>query len=79
MQMGDHPRDACLYALQYIADKTKAKRLLDGHGRPSFNVIFYALRKDGAHAAACFRGARDYAVATPTGARHLLCDTLYDD
>ena len=79
MQMGDHPRDACLYALQHIADKTKAERLLDDRGRPSFNVVFYALRKDGEHAAACFRGRRDYAVATAAGAKLRRCDTLYDD
>ncbi|MCB9838301.1 MAG: N(4)-(beta-N-acetylglucosaminyl)-L-asparaginase [Phycisphaeraceae bacterium] len=78
MEQGDHPTDACIYALELIARKTSAPRLLDGQGRPNFNVCFYAVSKDGQFGAACFRGERDFAVATSAGARLERCATLYD-
>jgi len=78
MEMGDDPTDACLYALKHIADKTKAKRLLNDRGEPNFNVCFYAVRKDGAYGGACMRGIREYAVADAKGARLERCAALYD-
>lgn len=79
MEAGDHPRDACLYALQKIADRTKVKRLLDDRGRPNFNVVFYAVRKDGRFGSACMRGTREFAIADSTGVRLEKCATLFDD
>jgi len=78
MEQGDSPEDACLYALQHIADKTKAKRLLNDKGEPNFNVVFYAVRKDGAYGSACMRGQRDFAIADTQGARLERCAALYD-
>ena len=78
MEMGDSPEDACLYALKHIADKTKAKRLLNAKREPNFNVVFYAVRKDGAYGSACMRGQRDFAIATSQGARLERCAALYD-
>ncbi len=79
MDAGDHPQDACLYALQKIADCTKVQRLLDERGRPNFNVVFYAVRKDGQFGSACMRGVREFAIADSTGVRLEKCATLFDD
>ncbi len=47
MGRGATPTEACLTVLKQIADRTRAKRLLDGRGRPTFNITLYALRADG--------------------------------
>ena len=78
MAQGDHPTDACLYALQMIADKTTSPRLLERRGRPNFSVVFYAVRKDGAYGSACMRGRREFALADTQGARLLECPALLD-
>ncbi len=49
MRNGKSPEEACLEALKRIADRTE-KRLRDASGRPSFDLKFYALAKDGRHA-----------------------------
>lgn len=79
MRQGDHPTDACLYALRMIADKTTSPRLLEGRGRPNFSVLFYAVRKDGAYGSACMRGEREFAVADAGGARLERCARLLDE
>src|SRR6185369_6904551 len=43
---GVAPAEACLKVLQWIADHTRQKYLLDDKGRPNFDVTMYALRKD---------------------------------
>lgn len=78
MDAGDHPTDACLYALLKIADKTKAPRLLNEKGRPNFNVIFYAVRKDGAYGSAAMYEGREFAVADARGDRTESCAWLYE-
>lgn len=78
MELGDAPKDACLYALQYIADKTKSKRLLNEKNQPNFNVVFYAINKDGHFASACMHGIRDFAIADAKGARLERATPLYD-
>jgi hypothetical protein len=46
--------------------------------RPNFNVVMYALRKDGVHgSAAMFPGAR-YAVADGHGSRLEPCAALFE-
>jgi N4-(beta-N-acetylglucosaminyl)-L-asparaginase len=52
MGRGLTPTEACLTVAKRMADKTKEKRLLDGKGRPNFNVTLYATRKDGAYGCA---------------------------
>ncbi len=70
MDAGDHPIDACLYALTKIADYTKPARLLDDRGRPNFQVLFYAVRKDGAYGSASMWSGGRFAVAgAGSGAR----------
>lgn len=63
MDSGDHPTDACLHALKKIVDSTKPARLLDDRGRPNFQVVFYALRKDGAYGSASMWSGGRFAVA----------------
>jgi N4-(beta-N-acetylglucosaminyl)-L-asparaginase len=72
MRLGQSPEEACLSALERVVETTE-DRLLDDHGRPRFNIEFYALHKSGE-----FGGARMYglsegepmlAVADPDGAR----------
>jgi N4-(beta-N-acetylglucosaminyl)-L-asparaginase len=41
MARGLAPTEACLKALQWIADHTRQKYLLDDKGRPNFEVTFY--------------------------------------
>jgi len=79
MESGMEPSEACVHVLRGIAKKSRLqKRLADNDGRPKFNVIMYALRKDGVHgSAAMFLGAK-YAVADGKGSRKLACASLYD-
>ncbi len=79
MAAGDHPTDACLHALRQIAERTRAKRLLNEKGEPSFNVVYYAVRKDGAFGSACMRSGRQYAICTPAGAELRECAALFED
>ena len=69
MEAGLSPTEACLAVAKRMVDRTKEKRLLDGNGRPAFNVTFYAVRKDGAHgSASVWKGSR-YAVSDGVGNR----------
>jgi len=72
MRMGDHPRDACLFACKRIAEQTKMKRLLDDRGRPRFNVNFYALNVQGAHGGASIWSGASYAVNDGQGESRLM-------
>ncbi|MDX2017285.1 MAG: isoaspartyl peptidase/L-asparaginase [Planctomycetota bacterium] len=47
MARGMDPTEACVDTLRRIASRTRERRLLDAHGRPTFNVTLYALRADG--------------------------------
>ncbi len=79
MGLGLSPTDACLRVLKSIVSNSKRqKRLMRDAERPNFNVILYALRKDGAYgSAAMFPGAR-FAVADGSGARLEDCASLFD-
>ncbi len=79
MRQGQSPQDACLAACKRIAAQTKMKRLLDARGRPSFNVTFYALTRDGRHGAAAIRAGARYAVNTgETQSRLVDAASLYE-
>ena len=79
MAAGLTPTEACLKTLQWIADHTRQKYLLDDKGRPNFEVVMYALRKDGAYGSACFRPGRKYAIHDGTEAREEKCAALYGE
>lgn len=78
MGMGMEPTQACLHVLKKIVSNSKRqKRLMQDAERPNFNVVLYALRKDGVHgSAAMFPGAK-YAVADAGGARLEGCASLF--
>ncbi len=71
MEEGREAQEACLAVLRRIAARTRESRLLDGQGRPSFNVTLYALRKDGALGAASMHAG--YTFIAQRGDR---CDLL---
>ncbi len=59
MRTGMSPTDACLEALRRIVTFTVEPRLRDEQGRPSFNVNYYAVNKNGDWGgAAIWSGAR---------------------
>ncbi len=63
MAQGYSPEEACLKALEKIAQKTKLQpHLLDSDGLPRFNLNFYALNKKGEYGAACMWSGAYYAV-----------------
>lgn len=59
---GMEPLEAILDVLKRLCDQTKSPRLLEKPGRPNFTLQFYALRKDGAFAAANLYKGGTYAV-----------------
>lgn len=76
MRQGVAPEQACLKTLERVVAMTEP-RLLDAHGRPRFNLQFYALARDGRFGAATmYEGAR-FAVADERGARRVECAYLY--
>jgi len=78
MRLGRSATEAALAACGRIARRTKSKRLLDGKGRPNFNVKIYCLRKDGTHGAAGLWSGGQYAVRDAEGARLLPAAHLFE-
>ncbi len=78
MADGQSPTQACLSVLKWIADHTKRPSLLNGRGEPDFQVVMYALRKDGVYGAASMRKGRKFAVAEGGEVRTEACPYLYD-
>ncbi len=63
MSMGLSPEEACLKALEKIADKSKRlPHLLDNEGHPRFGLSFYAINKKGEYGAASMRSDARFAV-----------------
>ncbi len=68
MRQGMSPEAALVKVIERVIAMTEP-RLLDGRGRPYFDLDFYALSKDGrAAGASAYQGGR-YAVADAAGAR----------
>jgi len=78
MAAGRSPTEACLETLKYIADRTKAPRLLDEKGRPIFNVTLYALRADGVYGSAAMHAGYEFVVMDDKGARREKCAALFE-
>jgi N4-(beta-N-acetylglucosaminyl)-L-asparaginase len=75
MRQGLAPREACLKTLERVVAMTEP-RLLDEQRRPTFNLNFYALAKDGRYgSAALYEGSR-FAVADSAGVRVEECAYL---
>jgi len=80
MARGLSPTEACLEVLRTIVRNSKRqKRLMRDAERPNFNVVMYALRKDGAHGSAAMFPGRSYTVADGQGTRSLPCAALFED
>lgn len=62
MRRGTSPADACLEGLERIVRATKLPSLLDGAGRPSFDVKLYAVDRAGRVGAAAIWSGATYAV-----------------
>ena len=68
MRQGMAPEAAPLKVLERVVAMTE-KRLLDANGRPTFDLEFYAVAKDGRHAGATLYSGGRYAVCDAQGAR----------
>ncbi|HEU4643058.1 MAG TPA: N(4)-(beta-N-acetylglucosaminyl)-L-asparaginase [Gemmatimonadaceae bacterium] len=76
MRAGMSPEQACLATLKRVVAMTEP-RLLHEHGRPRFDLQYYAVSKDGRYGgAALYEGSR-FAVADAKGARLEPCAFLY--
>ena len=78
MRHGMHPKDAVRDVLQRIVRQTVDPRLRNDRGLPDFEVVLYALRRDGTHAAGAIYAGRNYAVDDGEGNRHADCVYLYE-
>jgi N4-(beta-N-acetylglucosaminyl)-L-asparaginase len=78
LRSGMSPVEAGLEALRRVAQHTTEPRLLDGEGRPNFNLKLYVLAKDGTYACVSLRGAGHFAVTDDRGTRLEKCSALYD-
>ena len=68
MRQGLAPREACLKTLERVVAMTEP-RLLDRQGRPTFNLNFYAVAKDGRYGSASIYEGAQFAVADSSGVR----------
>jgi N4-(beta-N-acetylglucosaminyl)-L-asparaginase len=76
MRQGLAPQEALLRTLRRVVDMTEA-RLLDANGRPTFDLEFYAVAKDGRYAGARLYSGGSFAVCDERGARTEECAFLY--
>jgi N4-(beta-N-acetylglucosaminyl)-L-asparaginase len=79
LRRGRDPKDATIEACKRIVATNRNPRLRDSKGRPSFNVKFYCLAKDGRHAGASLWAGAKMAVHDGENARLIECASLYDD
>ena len=77
MEDGLEPTEACLAVLKRIADRTRRPYLLDSAGKPNFQVVFYALRKDGAYGSASLLPGGTFAVHTASTSQVLRSTPLF--
>jgi N4-(beta-N-acetylglucosaminyl)-L-asparaginase len=70
LRRGMHPKDAGLEGLRRIQANTVEKRLLNGRGRPAFNIRFFVLNARGEYAGVSLYAAEEttYGVCTENGA-----------
>ncbi len=79
MDDGLEPEEACLKVCKWIADHTKRRALLNDRGEPNYQVVMYALRKDGVYGAASLRKGGTYSVHDGGGARKVACRYLFGE
>jgi N4-(beta-N-acetylglucosaminyl)-L-asparaginase len=62
MRTGMSPLEACRYALERIIETTTEPHLLREDGHPKFDVVFYAVAKDGRYGSASMWSGAKFAV-----------------
>ncbi len=79
MRGGLSPQDACLAVMQRIADHTRDPRLLRDDARPNFQVVLYAVGKDGRFGSASMwtHGDDRRTFAVHANGRNRLEETAY--
>lgn len=77
MRHGVAPLHAGLEVARRIVLKT-VPRLLGPDGRPSFDLKFYLLGKDGTHAGVSLFGPAKFAITDAKGTRHEECEFLFE-
>jgi N4-(beta-N-acetylglucosaminyl)-L-asparaginase len=77
MRVGISPRDAGLEVMRRVVTHTEP-RLKDKAGRPSFNLKFYLLSKDGSHAGIAMWAPARLSITDAAGTRQEPCIGLYE-
>lgn len=82
MRNGMAPKDAGMTALKRVVANTVEKRLLNGQGRPNFNVVYYILNVKGEHAGVSLYESEDkplkYALCTEEGPRTVAAEPMFE-
>jgi N4-(beta-N-acetylglucosaminyl)-L-asparaginase len=79
LRRGAHPKDALVATTkQLVETTTRDPRFRDDRGRPTFNVVFYLLTKDGKYAAASITGPASLMVADGEKVGSVDSATLFD-
>lgn len=78
MGRGFSPEEACLKALEKIAQKTQLQpHLLNDEGLPRFDLNFYALNKKGEYGSACMWSEREARFAVHDGKENKVKKSAY--
>ena len=84
LRRGRSAKDAGMEALKRVEAATVEKRLRDGNGLPSFQLIFYVLTKKGEYAGVSMWSREDkdkaerFAVCTERGPELIACEALHE-
>lgn len=78
LRAGKSPQDAALDACRRIAETNHDPKLKDVEGRPTFDVKFYCISKDGQFGGASLWAGARMAVHDGSSARLVDCASLYD-
>jgi N4-(beta-N-acetylglucosaminyl)-L-asparaginase len=77
MRRGRTPEQACMDACTRIVDHNRMRRLQDERGRPTFNVLFFAINKRGEFGGAGIFSGYSMAVHDGTSAKLVPLPYLY--
>jgi N4-(beta-N-acetylglucosaminyl)-L-asparaginase len=83
MRHGMSPKDAAMVALKRVVDSTVEKRLLNGRGKPNFNVSYYIVNAKGQYAGVSLyesSGGREpvkYAICTDDGPKTVAMEAMF--
>jgi N4-(beta-N-acetylglucosaminyl)-L-asparaginase len=82
MRNGMSPKDAGMAALKRVVANTIEKRLLNGRGKPNFNIVYYIVNTTGAYAGVSLYQAESkplqFALCTDTGPQIVPTEALFE-